>query len=266
MGKHQKIKACSQTSAPDQKRSNEKKKTNSKPQVLDFQEIPFKLREIMKSRMEMKNPKKKRKRKPEKQGSQNAELQTDIPVPKFKRKKRESVGAYLQRMEQETQHVMFLSKNQPDRVPEKDPETTEDGKEQKEKLPKEKSQKKKEFDRRRQEKILKKKEEKRVNLMEKEMFEDRVKFGEVAMEPPSFTVKPRKSSAVTKPGEKQLLLKKLLDKDNAPAKPPPTSLARQRLLEEERERVVHAYRELKKRQQEQRVKVNVPKKAKKTSP
>lgn len=42
----------------------------------------------------------------------------DIPVPKFKRRKWESDGAYIQRMEQEAQHVLFLSKNQADQQPE----------------------------------------------------------------------------------------------------------------------------------------------------
>lgn len=47
-------------------------------------------------------------------------LDGDIPVPHFKRGKRESVKAYVQRMERETKHVMFLSKNQVDRKPEMD--------------------------------------------------------------------------------------------------------------------------------------------------
>lgn len=42
----------------------------------------------------------------------------DIPVPKFKQRKRESDGAYVQRMEQEAQHVLFLTKNQATRQPE----------------------------------------------------------------------------------------------------------------------------------------------------
>lgn len=44
--------------------------------------------------------------------------QGDIPVPKFRRRKQESVSAYIQRMEQETQHVLFLTKNQLQREPE----------------------------------------------------------------------------------------------------------------------------------------------------
>lgn len=46
----------------------------------------------------------------------------DIPVPHFKRRKRETVKAYVQRMENETKHVLFLTKNQVDRKPELDPD------------------------------------------------------------------------------------------------------------------------------------------------
>lgn len=42
----------------------------------------------------------------------------DIPVPHFKRGKKESEKAYVQRMENTTKHVLFLSKNQVDRKPE----------------------------------------------------------------------------------------------------------------------------------------------------
>ena len=42
----------------------------------------------------------------------------DIAVPKFKQRKWESDRAYVRRMEQEAQHVLFLSKNQANRQPE----------------------------------------------------------------------------------------------------------------------------------------------------
>lgn len=44
----------------------------------------------------------------------------DIPVPHFKRRKRESEKAYMRRMENETKRVLFLTKNQVDRKPEQD--------------------------------------------------------------------------------------------------------------------------------------------------
>lgn len=45
--------------------SKEKKKVNCKPKNQDEQEIPFRLREIMRSRQEMKNPISDKKRKKE---------------------------------------------------------------------------------------------------------------------------------------------------------------------------------------------------------
>ncbi|XP_068119476.1 coiled-coil domain-containing protein 137 [Hyperolius riggenbachi] len=228
-----------------------KKKINSKPKDLDMQEIPFKLREIMKSRQEMDKPREKKKKKPpppvQKQGPQNEELQTDIPVPKFKRGKFESEYAFLTRMNRETQHVIFLSKNQPDRLPEMELDEKGEMPKKDEVVKKQKSEKKKEFDRRRLNKFLKKKEDKKESRLEEEIFTDPVTFGEVAMAPPSLTAKPRKSVPEKKPGEKQLFLKKLLEGSGSPSHPPVVSLARKRIVEEERERVIEAYRNLKKR-------------------
>lgn len=50
--------------------------------------------------------------------------QEDIRVPHFRRRKKESKRAYLQRMSQETQHVLFLTKNQTERHPEQHMEET----------------------------------------------------------------------------------------------------------------------------------------------
>lgn len=114
-----------QRSAPWPKpRSKEKKKVNCKPKNQDEQEIPFRLREIMRSRQEMKNPVSNKKRKKEAQVAfrkteeEARGVDADIAVPKFRQRKWESEKAYIQRMEQEAQHVLFLSKNQADRQPE----------------------------------------------------------------------------------------------------------------------------------------------------
>ncbi|XP_038227513.1 coiled-coil domain-containing protein 137 isoform X2 [Dermochelys coriacea] len=222
----------------------EKKKTNSKPKHLDEQEIPYRLRELIKSREEMKNPKSRKRRKAvskRKPVTPDPAAQGDIPVPKFKRWKQESVSAYIQRMEQETQHVLFLTKNQLQR----EPETEEPAPE--------KSQRKKEFQNKRLEKMQKKREEKKAAMLEKALFQDPVQFGEVAMQPPALTVKPRKGVIKEKAGPRQLLLTALLAPGHvAPArKAAPLSLARQRIVEEERERVIQAYRDIKKRRQQQ---------------
>lgn len=49
----------------------------------------------------------------------------NIPIPHFRRRKQESVGAYMRRMDNETKHVLFLTKNQVDRKPELDADKQE---------------------------------------------------------------------------------------------------------------------------------------------
>ncbi|KAH0629347.1 hypothetical protein JD844_011359 [Phrynosoma platyrhinos] len=214
-----------------------KKKINSKPKCLDEQEIPYRLREIMKSREELKNPKSKKKIKMVNQQRPDIS-EGDIPVPKFRRHEREAEASYVKRMERETQHVLFLTQNQLQREPER------------EELVQEKSQKKKEFQRKKMDKIHKEKEEKRAAMLEKELLRDSVKFGEVALQPPTLTAKPRKSKS--KAGQRQLLLMSLLG-SGSKASTPKVSLARQRIVQEERERVVQAYRIIKKRKQQQQL-------------
>ncbi|XP_075760164.1 coiled-coil domain-containing protein 137 [Pelodiscus sinensis] len=230
------------------KGSQEKKKTNSKPKHLHEQEIPYRLRELMKSREEMKNPKSRKRRKAATGSKEKPAAPGDIPVPTFKRRKREGEQAYIRRMEQETQRVLFLTQNQLQREPEKE-----------EPVP-EKSQKKKEFQNKRLAKMRRKKEEKKVAMLEKALFQDPVQFGEVAMQPPALTVKPRKGVAKEKAGPRQLLLTPLLAPGrSAPArKAAPVSLARQRIVEEERQRVIQAYRDRKKRAQQRAPRSHLP--------
>ncbi|ELK12247.1 Coiled-coil domain-containing protein 137 [Pteropus alecto] len=222
--------------------SKEKKKVNCKPKNQDEQEIPFRLREIMRSRQEMKNPVSNKKRKKEAQVAfRKTEKEArgvcaDIAVPEFRRRKRESDRAYIQRLEQEAQHVLFLSKNQADRQPEVQA------------APKKKSEGKQAFRRRRLDKARQRKEEKAADRLEQELLRDTVKFGEVALQPPKLTAKPKTSVSRGRPDKKSLMLGMLLSPGSV-SQPPATSLARQRIVAEERERVVQAYRALKKLQQ-----------------
>ncbi|XP_071504877.1 coiled-coil domain-containing protein 137-like [Diadema antillarum] len=55
------------------------------------------------------------------------------------------------------------------------------------------------------------KNDKMLDSIEKEMMKDTVKFGEVAMEPPTLTKAPRKSQDAAKPGQRELLLKGLIN-------------------------------------------------------
>ncbi|KAB1266440.1 Coiled-coil domain-containing protein 137 [Camelus dromedarius] len=238
-------------------RSEEKKKVDCKPKNQDEQEIPFRLREIMRIRQEMKNPISNKKRKKEAQVAFRKTLEKeakgeepDIAVPKFTQRKWESDGAYVRRMEQEAQHVLFLSKNQASRQPEARAAPR-----------KEKSERKKAFQKRRLEKARQRREEKAAERLEQELLQDMVKFGEVVLQPPELTAKPRMSmsrgqlclhlpGSASQPGGRVLMLEKSLSPGTA-SQPQSTSPARQRIVVQERERAVQAYRALKRLQRQQ---------------
>ncbi|NWW24400.1 CC137 protein, partial [Falcunculus frontatus] len=219
------------------------KKDNMKPKHPDEQEIPFRLRELMRSREALKRPDPGKRRVAEKQQQQKSKAPGDIPVPRFRRGKGESERSYICRMEQEVQHVLFLTENQLQREPEKEETAPE------------KSKRKKEFQKRKLEKARKKKEEKKEAMLEKSLFQDKVPFGEVVTQPPTITSRPRGRGPAEQAGRKQLLLTPRLGQSQAsPVSPvsPVMSMARQRILEEERVRVIQAYRDIQRRKQLER--------------
>ncbi|XP_075025493.1 coiled-coil domain-containing protein 137 [Calonectris borealis] len=221
----------------------EKKVDNMKPKHPDEQEIPFRLRELIRSREAMKCPDPGKRRAAEKKQqpkSKGPKAQGDIPVPKFRRGKGESERSYICRMEQEVQRVLFLTKNQLQR----EPEATAP----------EKSKRKKEFQKKKLEKVRKKKEEKKEAMLEKSLFQDTVAFGEVVTQPPTITSRPRGRAPTEQAGRKRLLLTSRLGQSQAsPVSPAaPVSMARRRIVEEERARVIQAYRDIQRRKQQQR--------------
>ncbi|XP_015264295.1 PREDICTED: coiled-coil domain-containing protein 137 [Gekko japonicus] len=248
MGKQKKARSVTESTIASSSRremmrsnSQKKKKINSKPKCLNEQEIPYRLREIMKSREDLKNPTSRKKKKAG--SNQRPSSEGDIPVPRFRRRKGESESSYMRRMDQETQRVLFLTQNQLQREPEKEEPVQE------------KSQKKKEFQQKKLDKIRKQKEERKIAVLETDLLRDSIQFGEVALQPPTLTAKPRKSVAREKAGQRQLLLMSLLGSGTAASthKVVHASLARQRIVQEERDRVVQAYRDLKKRKQQQQL-------------
>lgn len=236
MGKNKTNKVSSKET---KKPLNKKMKQSVKKSKEDhMKQIPFRLREIMKSREQMKMGSCKRKK--SRKGTQKDD--GDIPIPHFKRRKEESEKAYVGRMEAATRHVLFLSQNQVDRKPELEPD------QQERPADKGKSEKKKQYAKDRELKMQQKKLDKQETKLEKEMFVDDVPFGEVTMAPPALTAKPRKAQENSQKSSKDLLLNSLLGQKAASntAKP---SMARQRIMEEERQRVVEAYRNMKKQRQ-----------------
>uniref|UniRef100_A0A3P9J7P2 Coiled-coil domain containing 137 n=1 Tax=Oryzias latipes TaxID=8090 RepID=A0A3P9J7P2_ORYLA len=242
MSKEQGEKGRKSASKTKLKRDDKTKKPGEEDHL---KHIPFRLREIMKSKERMK-AKSRTSKKIKNATASNSEPKKfqdgDIPVPHFKRRKRESVKAYLGRMENETKHVLFLTNNQVDRRPELDID------QQEKPADKGKSDKKKEYARMRRNKLQQKKFEKLESKVEKEMFVENVPFGEVAVAPPMLNIKPRKAQNKSQ-APKELLLNSLLGHTVASTAKP--SMARQRLMEEERLRAVEAYRQLKKQKQQQ---------------
>ncbi|XP_059684384.1 coiled-coil domain-containing protein 137 [Gavia stellata] len=222
-----------------------KKVDNMKPKHPDEQEIPFRLQELIRSREAMKRPdtgKRQAAEKKQQPKSNGREAQGDIPVPKFRRGKGESERSYICRMEQEVQRVLFLTKNQLQREPEK------------EAMAPEKSKRKKEFQNKKLEKARKKKEEKKEAMLEKSLFQDMVAFGEVVTQPPTITSRPRGRGPAEQAGRKRLLLTSRLGQSQASpvSSAAPVSMARRRIVEEERARVIQAYRDIRRRKQQQR--------------
>ncbi|XP_066056398.1 coiled-coil domain-containing protein 137 [Chamaea fasciata] len=228
------------------RRERKEKKDNMKPKHPDEQEIPFRLRELMRSREALKRPDPGKRRVAEEkqqQKSKGPKAPGAIPVPKFRRGKGESERSYICRMEQEVQHMLFLTENQLQREPEKEETAPE------------KSKRKKEFQKRKLEKARKKREEKKEDMLEKSLFQDTVPFGEVVTQPPTITSRPRGRGPAEQAGRKQLLLTPRLGQSQAsPVSPvsPVVSMARRRILEEERARVIQAYRDIQRRKQLER--------------
>ncbi|NXT27898.1 CC137 protein, partial [Syrrhaptes paradoxus] len=221
------------------------RKDNMKPKHPDQQEIPFRLRELMRSREAMKRPDPGKRRAAEKKQQPKAKgpaAPGDIPVPKFRRGKGESERSYICRMEQEVQRVLFLTENQLQREPEKEATAPE------------KSKRKKEFQNKKLEKARKKKEEKKEAMLEKSLFQDTVPFGEVVKQPPTITSRPRGRGPAEQAGRRRLLLTSRLGHSQvSPLSPAaPVSMARRRIVEEERARVIQAYRDIQRRKQQQR--------------
>ncbi|KAM7371916.1 hypothetical protein PAMP_009116 [Pampus punctatissimus] len=249
MGKNKKNKtneSGKQAAKAEQPRSDKKQKRDGKPKKAKedhLKHIPFRLREIMKSKDRMKAGTLKAKKLKKSILPKSKAEDGDIPVPHFRRKKKESERAYLRRMNSATKHVLFLTENQVERKPELSADKQERP------ADKGKSEKTKEYDKARLQKQQLKKLDKQMAQIEKEMFIDNVPFGEVTMAPPSLSAKPKKAQIKSQKTSKELLLNSLLGHTVASTTKP--SMARQRIMEEERERAVEAYRHLKKQKQQQ---------------
>lgn len=266
--KHKKIKAVDPFYEGDRKNRREKL-SNLAPKNEDEQAIPRKVQFFIDLKGDEKNFVKKKKRKKNRNQQHNAEpLRVERgmsrplkPVPKFVQGKRETDKSFMNRVELETQRVLLKSK-----LTDKykvDFDDLEQGNVVKKK--KSMSQQKKErLKEKKKKNVLKKVEKKRDKEGDFSDLRDNVKFGEVAMEPPAITAKPRKAETddgVPRPGKKSLLLKEIIT-DNAitnsghstanktrelgqTKKRKHLSMAQQQIMDKEREKAIDLYRQLK---------------------
>ncbi|XP_013387013.1 coiled-coil domain-containing protein 137 isoform X2 [Lingula anatina] len=264
--KHKKIKAIDPFYVGKRGKDREVKPVNSKPVNFEEQEMPRKVVELMEFKLLPVNRKKKKKRAGIQEPMMEKGMTKPLPaVPKFKQRKGESEHAFFNRMDRETQEV--IAKAQFEDKYKVDLNAIEKGEVKVKKKKKKISERKRE---RQKERKVKQKIQK-TNKVEKkatgfEKLEDNVKFGEVAMEPPTLTAKPKQASDIAKPGRKSLLLKEVI-RDNQShninksvfgpksrevgqtVKRKHLSFAQQRLVDGEREKAIETYRLMKAKRQ-----------------
>ncbi|CAM9647615.1 unnamed protein product [Lampetra fluviatilis] len=232
------------------------KKTRA-PRFVDEQGIPAKLREIMENQRRMKDKRHNRNKHDARVGLMGTHVEAgaqptrgtavtgEPAVPRFRRRRGESESTFVWRMNCAAEQVRDVCRAMPDRQPEVNVKMDKRGRKPAGYLSTDHP-------------VLP-----RSGSLEPwaavSSFADPVRFGEVVMEPPSLTAKPRKCPAQSKAGEKKLLLRSLMVPTEGPSGAsgsggaggaggtvaPKPSMARQRIVEEERERVVRAYRHLK---------------------
>lgn len=219
---------------PDSKFSRDKK-PNRKDAVNMKQRVPRTFTEMMDMK-ELYKGTNSQIRKKLKERTQNAEFREEKQRrDDAKRKRGESKFRHMQRLSTAVDMSIQKAKQEAQECPEKELDKKEKPPPPKKVKTKERLQKLKE---KRKQIKLKKLEE----LNEKERWTDHVEFGEVVMRPPTITAKPRKAGEVKKPGQRDLLF---LKKGFGTSKKSNMSLARTKALNDERERVIQAYRDMK---------------------
>jgi len=261
---------------PDKQRAEKedkvKNKINQRPKNLDSQEVPRKMRELL-------NPVINKKRKAPKIRNNgllssakfmNSETYKPVPgmnkplrpIPVFHQKQGESQGHFFSRMHmainemknqrkyEEKYNVQVVQDEHGNtKLVDQEPDILDDGKNDKKKgkKKKENTEKVKKLGKKERRKLKLKKN----NAEEKDFddFKDVAEFGDVVHRPPSLKFK------IKKPEEKMssskvnglLLKQKFEPKDGKKQKTPKVSMAKQVMLENERKRVVEAYRAMKDR-------------------
>ncbi|WAQ96455.1 CC137-like protein [Mya arenaria] len=202
---------------------------------LDVQHVPRKLKDMLHAKHAMSETKLKKKKtlkKKRKRGKLSDELlkegATSRPmarIPRFEQGKFEKDGDFIRRVEMETHRVIMRSKMENkykvDLMEDQNNITNLKMK----KRPTSENKKQRSRD-----KKQKKKEAKQEKKIDKQIgfsgLTDRVSFGEVAMEPPTLTARPRKANSDNekpRPGKRSLLLKEMMGGPSSSKDPEPSS-------------------------------------------
>nr|XP_039267391.1 coiled-coil domain-containing protein 137-like [Styela clava] len=216
--------------------SNSSRDKNSKnPDVSMKQRIPRTFTEMMEMKELYKGSDRQIKKKLKERAMKVANQEEIKRKENAERKRGESKYRHMQRLASAVEMSMEKAKQEIQEFPEKEID-------KKEKPPPPKKIKTKE----RLTKLKEKKNQAWLSKLEEKTEKDRwidhVEFGEVVMRPPTITSKPRKAGEVKKPGQRDLLF---LKKGFGTSKKSNLSLARTKALNDERERVIQAYRDIK---------------------
>lgn len=279
MGRKIPGKKCKRVKDPEKQRAarleNLKDKINLDPAFPDEQEIPHNLKHLiyLKEKAkgnQLKHVKKRRKNKELINGNRLFGEEVDLPgmtkpvrpVPNFNQRKGEAEHHFLHRIERLCQNVVNESKfekkfgvevcrnSETGAIEVKKCSDLERGKKKKKSSS---SNEKNNINRAKYKKAVKQLSKLERRESDFGHLNDEVKFGEVVHQPPSLKVLPRKASANSserKPGQKDLILKRLLNPSTsvttaAPRKWKDMSDGDKMRMEQRREEAVKAYKMLK---------------------
>ncbi|XP_071941480.1 uncharacterized protein [Antedon mediterranea] len=201
MGRQKKIKAVDPFASNTRKSSlnQDSGKWNNPPKIKE--QKASKMHLLMVQSMEnMKKPKAKK---------NPAEKDESSLQKKLKKRTGETNARYLRRLNNEA-HTLLLNTRMQERI-----------KGNTEFLPPKKGMSDAQRERlnKKRERMRKKKKDHDIQLKERELFTDHVKFGEVTTKPPELLAKPRNSQeADLKPGRRNLLLKNILSNSDTSSK------------------------------------------------
>ncbi|XP_060063981.1 coiled-coil domain-containing protein 137-like [Ylistrum balloti] len=266
--KHKKVLPFDPSLEGDRKSFRQDKTANKPPKNEEEQEIPRKLQYFIDHKGSFPEKKVNRRNRFKKQkNDDHAEkgmTKPMMPAPRFIQHRNESEGKFMARVDRETKAVILTSQLS-DKY-QVDFEELENGNITKKKKKMNSAKKM-----RLKEKKTHKKEKKLEHQMEKKgdfsYLNDKVRFGEVAMAPPTLKIKPKKApgskDAIPRPGKKSLLLKEIIAGNareglgrsilssrevGQTLKRKQMSLSQQHTMDSERNKAIKLYRQLRDKQ------------------